>query len=73
MMRCGNYITRLPGVSIEEVNRWTGVHRLDAAHLFRLASQKGAARAYYHGVDQANSGSSGLEAEAVRSDRRPGP
>ena len=26
------------------------VHRLDAAHLFRLGVERGAARAYYHGV-----------------------
>jgi nucleoside-diphosphate-sugar epimerase len=32
------------------LNRWPAVHRLDAAHLFRLASEKRAARAYYHGV-----------------------
>jgi nucleoside-diphosphate-sugar epimerase len=31
-------------------NRWPAVHRLDAAHLFRLVVEKGAARACYHGV-----------------------
>jgi nucleoside-diphosphate-sugar epimerase len=31
-------------------NRWPGVHRLDAAHLYRLALEKGSAAARYHGV-----------------------
>ena len=31
-------------------NRWAGVHRLDAAQLYRLALEKGAAGSRFHGV-----------------------
>jgi len=32
------------------LNRWPAVHRLDAAHLYRLVLEKGTAGAIYHGV-----------------------
>jgi len=32
------------------LNRWPAVHRLDAAHLYRLALEKGTAGAIHHGV-----------------------
>src|SRR5262249_22243267 len=34
----------------EGQNRWPAVHRLDAAHLYRLVLDKGSAGARYHGV-----------------------
>lgn len=34
----------------EGLNRWPGVHRLDAGRLYRLVLEKGATEAAYHGV-----------------------
>jgi nucleoside-diphosphate-sugar epimerase len=46
---------RQHGVAVyagEGRNRWPGLHRLDAARLYRLALEQGAAGARYHGVDE---------------------
>jgi nucleoside-diphosphate-sugar epimerase len=46
-------IAREKGVSAfigDGLNRWPAVHRLDAAHLYRLVLEKGSAGASYHGV-----------------------
>ena len=46
-------VAREKGVSAfigDGLNRWPAVHRLDAAHLYRLVLEKGRAGATYHGV-----------------------
>ena len=46
-------VAREKGVSAfigDGLNRWPAVHRLDAAHLYRLVLEQGSAGATYHGV-----------------------